>query len=233
VSESAKIVISRNGPYVIYGDIPVSNQTIVPCEEGGSESYQDGAQLAAGATYALCRCGQTCNAPFCDGTHAKIGFDGTETASRLPYDEQKTEIEGVDLILEDARSFCAVARFCDAHENTWDSMEKTADPEVRARVIHQAAHCPSGRLRLRDKNTGQTIEPELPPSIDVLDDPGEDCSGPLWVRGGVTIQSQDGTPYESRNRVTLCRCGKSQNKPFCDGTHVDIKFKAQSQGTGA
>jgi CDGSH-type Zn-finger protein len=39
------------------------------------------------------------------------------------------------------------------------------------------------------------------------------------VRGGITIESADGVPYEVRNRVTLCRCGRSDNKPFCDASH--------------
>jgi CDGSH-type Zn-finger protein len=51
-------------------------------------------------------------------------------------------------------------------------------------------------------------------------------SGPLWVRGGIPVESgHDGRVYESRSRVTLCRCGRSQNKPFCDGTHAAIGFR--------
>ena len=49
-------------------------------------------------------------------------------------------------------------------------------------------------------------------------------SGPLWVKGGVAIEASDGFAYETRNRVTLCRCGRSSNKPFCDGTHCKTKF---------
>jgi CDGSH-type Zn-finger protein len=44
------------------------------------------------------------------------------------------------------------------------------------------------------------------------------------VKGGVQIKSSDGFVYEPRNRVTLCRCGQSGNKPFCDGTHISMKF---------
>ena len=40
------------------------------------------------------------------------------------------------------------------------------------------------------------------------------------------IEGADGEAYEARNRVTLCRCGASNNKPFCDGKHVEINFKA-------
>jgi CDGSH-type Zn-finger protein len=49
--------------------------------------------------------------------------------------------------------------------------------------------------------------------------------GPLWVRGGVRVVAADGTSYEVRNRTTLCRCGHSRNKPFCDGSHEDAGFK--------
>ncbi|MCJ7713336.1 CDGSH iron-sulfur domain-containing protein, partial [Candidatus Bathyarchaeota archaeon] len=49
-------------------------------------------------------------------------------------------------------------------------------------------------------------------------------SGPIWVKGGVIVESSDGTSYEVRNRQTLCRCGKSENKPFCDGTHIKAGF---------
>jgi CDGSH-type Zn-finger protein len=39
------------------------------------------------------------------------------------------------------------------------------------------------------------------------------------------VVSGDGAAYETRNRVTLCRCGQSSNKPFCDGTHASVGFK--------
>jgi len=76
-----------------------------------------------------------------------------------------------------------------------------------------------------DRKTGKPIEPELPLSIGLIEDPAQGCSGPLWVRGGVQIESADGFKYEVRNRVTLCRCGQSQNKPFCDGTHAAVGFR--------
>jgi len=76
-----------------------------------------------------------------------------------------------------------------------------------------------------DKKTGQEIEQKLPPSIGVVEDPALGCSGPLWVPGGMTIESSDGTPYEVRNKVGLCRRGVSINKPFCNGSHASIKFK--------
>ena len=64
----------------------------------------------------------------------------------------------------------------------------------------------------------------MPPSIGIVEDPPLKCSDPLWACGEIIIESHDGTHYEKRNRVTLCRCGASSNKPFCDGSHASIKF---------
>ncbi len=67
--------------------------------------------------------------------------------------------------------------------------------------------------------TGKAIEPDLKPSIGIIEHPSEGISGPLWIKGGIPVISSDGSKYEVRNRMTLCRCGKSENKPFCDGSH--------------
>jgi CDGSH-type Zn-finger protein len=53
---------------------------------------------------------------------------------------------------------------------------------------------------------------------------GGDLAGPLWVTGGIAVQRADSQTFETRNRVTLCRCGHSENKPLCDGTHRTINF---------
>ena len=60
----------------------------------------------------------------------------------------------------------------------------------------------------------------------LIENPEAGTSGPIWVKGGIPIESADGTEYETRNRVTLCRCGQSKNKPFCDGAHISIGFKS-------
>jgi hypothetical protein len=89
--------------------------------------------------------------------------------------------------------------------------------------------CPSGRLLAIDKGTGEPtpMEPSFSrQQIGLIEDPAEDCSGPLWVQGGVEIVDANGESYELRNRVTLCRCGQSLNKPFCDGAHTKSKWKA-------
>lgn len=128
-------------------------------------------------------------------------------------------------MLSDVEGLCAFARFCDPGGKIWGLMGETKDPEARALVIREAAHCPGGRLVVHDKKTGKEIEPKLPMSIGVVEDPALGCSGPLWVRGGIRIESESGIPYEIRNRVALCRCGVSDNKPFCNGSHASVKFR--------
>jgi CDGSH-type Zn-finger protein len=220
----ARIKVTRNGPYIVTGRVPLSGRIIVVDSGGDAVAWREGRRFPEQETYALCRCGKSKNHPFCDGAHAHVGFDGTEQASRKPYDEQAELIEGPDLDLKDAESFCASARFCIPKGGTWRLTLRSRDPEKKRTAIEQACNCPSGRLVACDKQTGAPIEPEFEPSISLIEDPHAESSGPVWAKGGVTIESADGGTYETRNRVTLCRCGGSNNKPFCDGTHVDVRF---------
>ena len=224
----ARVVVSKNGPYLVTGDIPIVEQIIATDQNGGSESWKHGKSYKTQESCALCRCGQSDNKPFCDGTHSRIGFDGTETASRAPYAEQATVQDGPsNLALMDAESLCAFGRFCDPHGQVWSQIDHTDEPQVRETFLRQVGNCPAGRLVAWDKEAGRPLEPVLPISIGLVEDPAQECSGPIWLRGGMELVSAEGFAYETRNRVTLCRCGESKNKPFCDGTHASIKFKAQ------
>jgi CDGSH-type Zn-finger protein len=218
-----KIVIMENGPYEVSGAVPLAVQVITE-DDGNSWDWTEGKSFPTQSTYKLCRCGRSKTKPFCDGTHTKIGFDGEETASRVPIARQSETYDGPTLTLSDAEELCAFARFCDPGGKIWALIEQTDNPKARELVIREAMHCPAGRLVLHDKKTRKEIEEPLPPSIGVVEDPALGCSGPLWVRGGITIESADGRRYETRNRVTLCRCGASVNKPFCNGSHASIKF---------
>jgi CDGSH-type Zn-finger protein len=224
-SDAAQVVIARNGPYLVTGAIPLSKQTIVTDAEGASQQWQEGAALPAPASYALCRCGHSGNKPFCDGMHKKVQFDGTETASRAPYREQAQRLEGPALNLTDAESLCAFARFCDPNGQVWNQVERTDQPEVRDTFVRQVSHCPAGRLVAWERASGRALEPSLPVSIGVVEDPSQGASGPLWLRGAIALVSASGFSYERRNRMTLCRCGASKNKPFCDGSHVSVGFR--------
>ncbi len=219
-----RIVVTKNGPYKVSGKVPLALQTIQPNTEKLSWEWVEGRGFETESEYELCRCGHSKHKPFCDGTHDLIGFDGTETASRQPFARQAGTEDGPSLVLSDAEELCAFARFCDPGGKIWSLVPKSDDPSARKLATREAMHCPSGRLVLHDRKSGAAFEPELPPSIGVVEDPALGGSGPLWVRGGVRVESENGVPYEVRNRVTLCRCGASANKPFCNGSHASIRF---------
>jgi CDGSH-type Zn-finger protein len=218
-----KIKINEDGPYTVYGGVPLIDQILVPDALGLSTGWQKGKEYPFQEEYDLCRCGQSKNKPFCDLSHAEVFFDGTETASREPFASQaEPKTVGPDMELTDVVALCALARFCDRAGGVWDNLRASADPEARKIVLQEVGDCPAGRLVLHDK-AGNLIEPEFEPSIGLVQDPVVNELGPLWVRGGIPIESADGYVYEIRNRVTLCRCGKSDNKPFCDGRHTNGK----------
>ena len=219
--------MTKDGPYHVEGGVPLSRQVIEPDEDGASWEWREGEPFEVRTTYRLCRCGGSSNKPFCDATHERNGFDGTETADRTPYLERAEVYEGPDIDLTDVRPLCAFARFCDAKGGTWDLVEE-GGPEATALAEREAGHCPSGRLitwsRPVEGRAEPVGEPEFEPSIGVVQDPAKGVSGPLWVRGRIPVESEDSTTYEVRNRMALCRCGASRNKPFCDGTHAAIGF---------
>lgn len=217
------IRIINNGPYIVTGNVPLEEKLIAI--KDNDYCYTNGKKLPQAETYALCRCGQSSNMPFCDGTHTHTNFDGRETASRRPFFEEAVRYEGSDYILCDAEELCAFARFCHKPAgDVWLLTEESTNPDCRKEAIQGALNCPAGRLVILDSVTGQAVEPHYQQSIVIIQDPDRQCSGPVWVRGGIPVKSSDGFIYEVRNRVTLCRCGKSRNKPFCDSMHVITGF---------
>jgi CDGSH-type Zn-finger protein len=217
-----KIKIVRNGPYIVSGGVPLRESVITP--KGDGYEYKPGRPLPQAETYALCRCGRTTTPPFCDGSHQSACFDGTETASRESYHKRAAILIGGGLdMLDDGR--CAFARFC--HRDAGDAWELTEDSDSlqsRAEAIIAASECPSGRLTAVEKD-GAEHEPDHEPAIEILQDPEEHVSAGIFVKGGIPIESSDGAPYEVRNRVVLCRCGKSLDKPFCDAQHILADYR--------
>jgi len=215
-----EIRITNNGPYIVSGSVPLSRQTLVCNFSGDAVEWKEGEHFPVQETYSLCRCGCSHNKPFCDGTHLDNHVNGTETASRVPYLDRAEWTEGPGIRLSDAPGFCSHARFCVRGKGIWELVEESGNPEARKTAIQMAADCHSGRLVIHDRKTGEPVEPVFEKSIGLVEGPIKGHSGPLWVRGGIPVISADGFVYEIRNRVTLCRCGNSRNKPFCDGSHM-------------
>ncbi|MGH9021252.1 MAG: ferritin-like domain-containing protein [Acidimicrobiales bacterium] len=211
------ITVRKDGPYVVEGGPPVVRKHIVKSELEESMYYQTDVVVAADRSFRLCRCGQSSHKPFCDGTHAKVGFDGTETASTEPSASRRQRFPGPAMTLTDDNPLCISAAFC--HNNrtdVWEMVQASDDTEVRFALVQRIESCPSGRLILEIE--GSDHEPDLPLEVGVLRD------GPYWVTGGATVVMSDGRTLEVRNRMALCRCGHSKNKPLCDGSHEDVEF---------
>ncbi|MDD5148390.1 MAG: CDGSH iron-sulfur domain-containing protein [Candidatus ainarchaeum sp.] len=221
--KSAKIVVSKNGPYLVSGCLPLQEEIVACNSKGIPLKWKKGKKFKKQGCFALCRCGNSKNKPFCDETHAKTGFNGSETFSGKKFVDIAKIVSGPGLLLADAEELCSGTSFCHRAGGTWELTRRSDDPESKKIAIQESWDCPSGRLVAMEKN-GEPVEAKFRPSIGVIQEPERKVSGPLWIKGNVPIESCNGKLYEIRNRITLCRCGKSGNKPFCDGTHYSAQF---------
>ncbi|WP_144097111.1 CDGSH iron-sulfur domain-containing protein [Croceicoccus sediminis] len=218
------IKITEDGPYEVSASVPLHRQTIETGPDGASLDWKRTGEYDAEPNYYLCRCGRSANKPFCDNSHEDADFDGTETADRDGFVAKAEKLEGPRYHLLDKEDLCASARFCDTYQTVWKEVEQTDDEEVAEIFLKQVSCCPSGRLVAVDASSDQIVEDRREKRISTTQDPAEQCSGPLYVEGGVPLTGADGEAYEPRNRMALCRCGASGNKPFCDGSHIEIGF---------
>ncbi|MEG0601449.1 MAG: CDGSH iron-sulfur domain-containing protein [Mucinivorans sp.] len=223
IDEKYQIHITQNGPYMVFGNAEIRQQTIVQDDDGSSWEYRAGEKnyVKLGAeSVALCRCGHTKNAPYCDGSHLKAKWDPALTAQHRPPLVDAQQFVGQTLTLTDNPKYCAYARFCEAKDDVWNLTRSSDDRQNRDWAIHASSRCPSGRLKEWDNASQEALEPCFEPSIALIEDPVINRHGPIWVRGGIPVTAADGYVFQVRNRVTLCRCGRSGNKPFCDGSHA-------------
>jgi CDGSH-type Zn-finger protein len=179
-----------------------------------------GEELAIGEGTALCRCGGSAKKPFCDGTHRRNGFQDKNLAD--PSKNKRTAYAGKSVTILDNRAICAHAGFCS--DGLKEVFKEEGDPWIDpdgasvAQVIATIERCPSGAL-------SYAIEGK-----EVGDRPGSACvtvtrDGPYAVSGGVELAGVSFGDGASQEHYTLCRCGASKNKPFCDGSHWDAGFK--------
>ena len=217
--ENQKITVRPNGPYIVRGGIPLVRKSQVMSEHGEPLTWKKEDVLFTESTYRLCRCGQSKTKPFCDSTHTLVDFDGHETADTGLIADRETIFTGQQIVVGDDHSLCVHSGFCGNRiTNLWNMLKDPDDSLVRGQIMAMVEKCPSGTLTFALEADGERIEPDLPIEITVIPD------GPLWVSGGIPIERRDGQHVETRNRMTLCRCGASTNKPFCDGKHKDIGF---------
>jgi CDGSH-type Zn-finger protein len=218
--ETPIIRIEPGGPYRVEGRVSVARASKVETEHGEPVDWSPPVPLSSGRRYALCRCGRSASKPFCDDSHLDGPWDSDETNDRQPRESKTAVFPGDGVVMSDNRSLCSTAGFCTNRETTvWRMIALTSDPQVRERLKEMIDRCPSGALERALEEGAVPIEPAFEASVVVVKD------GPLFVRGRVPVESGDGFGYEVRNRMTLCRCGHSGNKPFCDGSHKQVGFR--------
>lgn len=203
---AATIECRVNGPYLV--------------KEFGNLRNSKGERLATEATFALCRCGGSATKPFCDATHKKNGFSGARVADGS--NDKLDSYRGRGITIHDNRSICAHAAHCtDSLAAVFKyGSEPWIDPNGAAAgaIVEAIRKCPSGALSFSIEGAAPAPEAREP-AITVTKD------GPYAIVGGVELIGAHATVGVSGEHYTLCRCGASKNKPFCDGSHSDIGFR--------
>lgn len=168
---------------------------------------------------ALCRCGGSEYKPFCDGTHGKIHFnERKETDGHL---DKRENYVGEKITIHKNRGICAHLGYCSSGLPAVFASEKGIDPDAASveEIIEVVNKCPSGSLSYSIDGV-EYRDQDREPMIIVSSD------GPYYLVGGIEVVGHEPPGDEvSTEHCTLCRCGSSKNKPFCDGTHEDIGFK--------
>ncbi len=200
-----KIDVLKDGPFIVDNLPKLSNS------KGSSLEIDD--------KIALCRCGASKNKPFCDGSHKDVGFSG-ERESNSSLNKERA-YEGKEITIHDNRTICCHAGECvsnlgsvfDVNNDPWINPDKATVEEVKS-VIKK---CPSGALSY-SINDAQTRNFERSAEITI------DKNGPYNVVGNIKIDVSDELQPPAKEHYSLCRCGASKNKPYCDGSHADISF---------
>lgn len=221
-----KILPLPNGPYYLINDMQ-------PKVVYNLQNFK-GEPLSTTVGIALCRCGASKNKPFCDGTHNVIGFSSANRTLDENDDTKKTAIKdkrrnypGKEITVHDNRKICSHAAEC---VNNLSSVFKLGsrpwinpDASKMNDIVDVVRRCPSGALSYSiDGVEYRDPEEQRNPIVTVLK------NGPYHITGGIeligeNIQFGEGA---SKEHYTLCRCGASENKPFCDGAHKSSKFNA-------
>ena len=228
-SHKCWIEIRDDGPYAVHGDVPLVRKKRINSDKGEALSWITTETLPTDEGYVLCRCGKSKTKPYCDGTHDRIEFDGSQAKEFALISETQEILEGDGIRVKVDNSYCVHAKYCfNKSSGIRKLIPESSDAGAKAQIMAMVDRCPSGTFVYELPLDGEMVEVETEAPKEIAAISQDDCSetaGPLWVSGGIPILKPDGTLLETRNRVTLCRCGQSKNKPFCDGSHASVDFK--------
>lgn len=179
----------------------------------------NGELIKTGNVTTLCRCGQSKSKPFCDDSHSAKGIDGEKGDDRAPY--RWKDYYGKDITVHFNLGVCSHDGSCvrmapevfNINRRPW-IFPDNGDFKKIIDVIH---HCPSGALKFTLNGVTNIDYYSGSPKIKVA------IRGPLEFYGGIELKDDQGSKPETFDHFTLCRCGHSANKPFCDGKHLKYR----------
>jgi CDGSH-type Zn-finger protein/truncated hemoglobin YjbI len=205
----------HNGPYVV--------------TNAGRVRDWLGQEVEVAPQVALCRCGASAIKPVCDGACASSGFTDRKDPKRVA--DKRDTYEGVQLTVYDNRGICQHSGFCTDRLSTvfhTDGPFVTPSGGRMDEIIRAVRDCPSGALSYAVDG----IEAREQVDWDGGREPAIEISknGPYRITGGIPLTDHGGEPVKrtdgsSHEHYALCRCGHSQNKPFCSGMHWYIEFE--------
>ena len=206
---------ARNGPYLVT-NVP---RVLSPLGE----------ELPAPPQLALCRCGGSARKPSCDGSCAGNGFTDGKDPNRVP--DRRDTSPGEQITIFDNRGLCQHSGFCTDRLPTVfrTSQEPFVAPSGGRmdEIIRAVRDCPSGALSFGFDDTEARSEVDRDntrePAVEITKD------GPYRITGGIELTDADEKPMPrntgaSLEHYALCRCGHSQNKPYCSGMHWYVGF---------
>ena len=183
----------------------------------GALKNDQGQTISADESVFLCRCGASKNKPYCDGSHSAVGFSGKRLLNKP---RPPSEFVGKEITIVDDFSMCAHAGACvEGAPDTFFTKEagrRVSHPDASPaeQVIAAIRKCPSGALLYK-------VQGKLVADYAAETEVRVEKDGPYHVqRAKLNGEAKPAT----ENHYTLCRCGASQNKPFCDGMHAKVKF---------
>jgi CDGSH-type Zn-finger protein len=161
----------------------------------------------------VCRCGGSSTPPFCDGTHKKNGFSGDNPERQ---NKPLQVWQGQTLRTHFNPNACMHVFFCKPLAEL-RKREESGEQDVAEEIMRVVSTCPSGALTY--ELTQERTEPqpdESRPEIDIRK------GGEIRVQRLFEL-NHERLERQPSDRATLCRCGLSKNKPFCDGKHAAKK----------
>ena len=199
------ISCSKNGPMIV--------------KELENFIDSDGQRLETKAAMGLCRCGASKNKPWCDGTHKDSGF--TDEVSPDRTEDRATRYEGREVTIVNNPLLCSVAEYCHRELESVFNMNNqpwiNPDGDTLENIKAVIEKCPSGALSYSINGQTQPVS-DCEATITI------EKNGPLRITGRIELQDAKWGQGASQEHYTLCRCGASKNKPFCDGSHAAAKF---------